>query len=382
MTLKKLWALGALLAVAGLTQHAWAKKEPRIHIRAQNVQKGDVVVRKGEVRHEDVVVTGSVLIDGTVEGDCSSLGGPVTVNGTVTHDVASMGGGVTINGVVKGDAAAIGGPLRVAGSVGGDAASIGGDVTLEPTAKIGGDVSVTGGTLNRAEGAQVEGEVKQTDLGVAKRILMPLAMRLKYLPDIKARISPLRQVFGFIMFAFFWGGVGLMAALIALFFPKNLQTTAACVESDFWRAGGAGALVILLTFPAFLVMVVSIIGLPLIPLAALLYCAAIFLALAACSLALGRRFCEVRHLPAPTPSAGTAMGFGLLVGFMVLGKLFNVAGMLGAVFGGLFIFVGLLVFCAALIVGLGAVALTRFGSRMAAMKTVPPPPVAPAAPAS
>jgi len=378
MKIRMSWTLLALLAMAGLSQDAWAKKEPRIHFQAQDVRKGDFVVPKGEVWRKDVVVTGSVLVDGTVEGDCISLGGPVTVNGTVSNDVAAMGGAVTINGVVKGDVSAIGGAMLIAGSVDGDVSSIGGDMTLEPAAKVSGDVSIMGGKLSKAEGAQVEGDVTQADMGLAKRMWMPLAMRLKYLPDIKEKVSPWRQAFGFVMFLFFCGGIGLMTALIALFFPKNLETAAACLESDFWRAGGAGALVIMLTVPVLVLMAVSILGLPLIPLAILLYCAAVFLALAACSLALGRRFCEVRHMPVPTPLAATGMGFALLISFLVLAKLIKVAGVIGALFSGLFVVVGLIIFSGALIVGLGAVALTRFGSRAAAVRTFAPAAVPPA----
>jgi len=383
MKIKNLWAVSALLAVAGSCPDAWAGKEPRLHFQAQDVRQGDVVVPKEEVWNKDVLMTGSVLVEGTVNGDCASMGGPVTINGTVTKDAAAIGGAVTIIGTVKGDAASVGGPLRVAGSVAGDVSSMGGDITLEPAATVGGDVSVVGGKLIRAEGARVGGKVTQADLSAAKRLWMPLAMRLKYLPEIRTKVSPFKRALGFVMFVVFWGGLGLMAVLIALFFPKNLEAAAACVKSDFWRAGGAGALLIMLTLPAFILLAVSILGLPLIPLAILLYCAAVFLALAACSLALGRRFCEMRRLPAPTTLAGTGMGFGLLVAFLLLAKLITATGSVGAFFGGFLFLVGLLVLSGALIVGLGAVSLTRFGLRppaerlVAAPKAAPPP--APAA---
>ena len=102
-----------------------------------------------EDAHEDaedrVVTGGSTRVGkGEVVHDLVVLGGSAEVLGKVTGDVAVMGGSVTIRSGAK---------------VEGDATAFGGSMTVEDGAKIEGDVAVVGGKLNRAKGSKIGGRI-------------------------------------------------------------------------------------------------------------------------------------------------------------------------------------------------------------------------------
>ncbi|MDD5628678.1 MAG: hypothetical protein PHU21_06410, partial [Elusimicrobia bacterium] len=231
-------ALGALLAALALAASAalpgssWARHRNGFNVEAHNTRQGDVLVPKGETLRDSLAATGSVVVDGVVDGDCVSLGGAVTINGEVRGDAAALGGAAEVSGTVDGDLAVMGGPLHISGTVRGDVADMGGDVTLGPKAEVGGDLSLLGGKLHKADGAVVRGEVSLTDLGLAKT-LMPLAGSLRYAPKLAEKLSPFKRLLEFVMFLVFAAGVGLVTVLMTVFLPKQVETVAAMMKADF-----------------------------------------------------------------------------------------------------------------------------------------------------
>jgi len=351
--------------LAGVSASAWAKHRMDFNVEAKDMKKGEVTVPKTETLREDLVATGAITVDGTVSGDCVSMGSSVTVKGEVRGDVAALGGSGEVSGTVNGDLVVLGGPALVSGTVRGDVAAMGGDVTLADKAVVEGDVSLLGGKLHKAEGAQVKGSVTYTDLGLAKMFL-PLASKLRNAPNIPQmaeRFSPWRRLVEFVMFLFFAAGMGLMTVLLTMFLPKNVECAAAQIKADFWKTAGVGALILMLTLPGLLLMVVSVIGIPLIPVAILIYCGAVFMSLAACSLLLAGRFYEVRQQAAPKILVAVAQGYGLLVGLFVIGKFVALGGKLGTLLGVLFGLANMVLLSCGLVVGLGAVWLTRMGTQ-------------------
>ncbi|MCA9641934.1 MAG: hypothetical protein H6718_02710 [Polyangiaceae bacterium] len=82
--------------------------------------------------------------------------------GEVVHDLTVMGGSAEVFGTVTGDLTVMGGRavLRPGARVGGDAAVVGGNLELQDGTEVGGDVGVMGGKLSQAKGARVLGEVQ------------------------------------------------------------------------------------------------------------------------------------------------------------------------------------------------------------------------------
>jgi len=95
--------------------------------------------------------------------------------------------------------------------------------------------------------------------------------------------------------------------------------------------------------------------------------------LAAFSLVLAGRFCELRCQPLPQILAAVPLGYGLLVGLLGLGKFLEIGGTIGGLLGGIFVLANLILLSCGLVVGLGALWLTRMGTagRPAAVPAAP-----------
>lgn len=359
----KSFALAALLALsAGL---ASAKPQFNIKIDGKDPVDGPVRVAKGEVRDGDIVARGSITVEGTLNGDAVALDGAISIPGQVNGDVAALAGFVNIAGAVTGDVASMGGAVSVEGRVHGDVASMGGDVALGPKAEVNGSVALLGGRLKKADGAKLNGSVTQLDLGMGKDLLK-LATRVSRKAtgsaedraELKKDWSRAKAAAGIA----FLLGCGLLVALAGAFAPRQVETVAAAVEADFWQSAGIGLLLLIATGPALLMVAVSVIGIPLLPVAFLGLFAAQLLAVAAFSLVLARRFALSTSRPAPTTLAGVALGFLLLVSPNLLGKLVGLAGLPGGI-GGVLLLANLILLSFAMMVGVGAIWTTRFGTK-------------------
>ncbi len=73
------------------------------------------------------------------------------------HQLVAVGRDVVVDGQALAGVTAIQGSARISGSVAGDVTVLGGDVTLAGSADVGGDVHVLGGRLTVAPGARIEG---------------------------------------------------------------------------------------------------------------------------------------------------------------------------------------------------------------------------------
>jgi hypothetical protein len=86
------------------------------------------------------------------------------------------------------------------------------------------------------------------------------------------------------------------------------------------------------------------------------------LAVAAFSLVLARRFARSTARPSPATLAGVALGFVLLVSPNLFGKLVTLLGVPGG-FGGVLLLANLILLSFAVMVGMGAIWSTRFGTK-------------------
>jgi hypothetical protein len=154
----------------------------------------------------------------------------------------------------------------------------------------------------------------------------------------------------------------VLLVLPAIFFPKNVENVAREMTVNFWKSAGIGTLIVMALFPAFLAMLISILGIPLIPLAAMLLVAAKLLGFCGFSLVLARRFFEGIKRPAPASMVAQAcIGYALLAALVFVGHSLPVLGWLLTL-------TGIIVAAFGVLLGLGAVWSTRMGADQ-----VPPP---------
>lgn len=124
-----------------------------VQAAAADVRAGgnDQVVGAGTTINDDLYVFGTnVTVAATVDGTVIAAGSMVTINGHVTHDVMVAGGNVTINGPVDGSVRVAGGTVNLNGSVGQDAVVMGGTLNVSSPSAIGRDVMAAGGVTTIA----------------------------------------------------------------------------------------------------------------------------------------------------------------------------------------------------------------------------------------
>jgi hypothetical protein len=297
---------------------------------------------------------------------------PPIVRRRVGDRVTFMGSRTIEEDEIVGDAVVVGGRLRVRGVVEGDAVVVGGRLTLYPTGRIDGDVVVVGGRFDN-QGGEVVGEVETREQGgvVVRARGQERSAFHRIGRSFAALISTL---------AVFLVLVGIGAAVVFYARP-HLDTISDTVRGATLRSAAVGLAATFLIIPAYAVLLValaiSIIGIPLLLIAAPLYpiavVAAITLGLLAAAHALGERTVEQREeldLRYHNSYAYLFLGMGLLFGPFLAGHLVAMTGFLGFV-GGLLRFAGVLAVWGALTVGLGAVILSRAGTRRSFVPPIP-----------
>jgi hypothetical protein len=269
-------------------------------------------------------------------------------------DLLVFGGNVTLEGgsLVDGSVFVLGGNVNARGVIDGDVGVLAGNVVLGPRSIVEGDVSTLGGNLERMQGSHVDGEVNSTyGFGFDLDALESLDFsKISWVP----RWSPW---IGIVWFMFRTLMLAALAVLVAMLWPKPVERTADAIASQPWISGGIGLLTLVVTPLLLLLMIITLVLIPVSVAAVLLvFVAGVFgwIALGTeIGRRLGRAFKKEWH-PAAAASVGT-----LLLSFVIGGL-----GMISC-FAKL---IPVLVAC----VGLGAVFLTRFGSREYARAEITP----------
>jgi len=234
----------------------------------------DVVVGPDETVSDLQVVSGDVVVHGTVEGDVDAAAGSVRITGEVTDDVEAAAGSVTVDGrvggtveaaagsveigpdgVVEGDVDAAAGTVTVAGTVDDDVT--GSDtVRLNEGATVRGDVAY-GETLDRAEGAAVAGTVTHDEsLGLDGLQWGVTLGDLDDLGDLAILPSP---------FVSFVTGLAalVVGALLLVVFPDFSGEMVETVTDQPGRSVAAGVATIVAVPVVLLAVAITIVGLPL-----------------------------------------------------------------------------------------------------------------------
>ncbi len=163
-------------------------------------------------------------------------------------------------------AVAIGGSVTVSGHVRKDAVAVGGSVTLLPGARVEGDAVAIGGTVSVEEGATLDGD--NVSLGGTIPTMVGSVVR----GAVGGRPS-LHSMFGFAARMTRAVFLYVIALLVALAFPHAVSRIRMYLAT---RPGlsALGGLAILLGFlPLCALLAVTIIGIPLIPVAVMLLAA-------------------------------------------------------------------------------------------------------------
>jgi uncharacterized RDD family membrane protein YckC len=293
-------AIGLCLSSVSAVRAGDSGNGDRVAIGADNHIAAD-----DHARHDAVDVMGNLSVDGYVAHDAVAVFGSNTVNGSVDHDVVAVMGDVAVNG-----------------RVGHDVVAVMGDVTLGPGARVGHDVVSVGGKVYRDPAAIVGGNVVQ-----------PVTLgRFRPGAPFAAWLAPLRTgrmlSFG-PHFGWLWAlQAALLAfyALLALVFPRAVGRCGDLLAERPGLVVLAGLLGIFALPVLFVLLLITVIGIP-VALLALPLGVALLLLFGKASVygLIGRRLAGGRGHPA----ADVLLG-GLLV--LVLLLVFSLVPLLGLMF--------------------------------------------------
>ncbi len=276
--------------------------------------------------------------DNTKKNDRVEFGHSLVVGKDERFDSAvSIGGDNTVYGRLEKDAVAVGGSLTIKSGavVRGTAVSVGGTVTIEPGASVRDDAVSVGGTVNLSDNASLGGS------RVAINIPMPTMQGAAGALGGFVVLGIIGAVIrSFMLFA--------LALLLLWLIPKRIDGVISYLAQKPGISILSGLLLFVSIIPLFIVLAVTLIGIPLIPIAALILTALAVVGLTAVMVWVGRRF---PFFSRPGRERGPVKT--ILIGFLVF-LVINVI----PFFGGLF-------FLIIALLGAGAAFQSRFGGKPA-----------------
>ncbi len=244
-----------------------------------------------------------------------SIGGDTTVFGHLDRDAVSIGGNVTVkSGAV----------------VEGTAVSVGGKVIIEPGAVVEDKTVSVGGKVEVAEDAEGGDQVS---LPIPLPMLGGLAGAAGGLIVLHILGAIARSIF---LFA--------LALLLVWLIPKRIETARKYIKKKPGISILSGFLVFAALIPLFVVLALTIIGIPLIPVVALILAALIIFGLSGVISWLGYRLPVFRENKTPVKA--------IIIGFVAF-TLLNIIPLVGSV-----------VLILATLAGVGAAFQSRFGRQI------------------
>lgn len=273
------------------------------------------------------------------------LGGTYTLaeDETLNGDLVIAGGNATLEtgSRVQGDILALGGTLRADGLVEGDILALGGQVYLGENASVKGSVNMIGGSLERMPGSLIEGD---ESFSLPAPMLPGLPDNIA-IPEMKLGINPIWKLFWVLMRSFLWAA---LAVLVTLFLPVSTRKVSQVISGQPIIAGGLGCLTVLVAPIILFIIGITIIGIPISLLAALILMTGWCFGIIAVGVEVGRRLASAFRREWALPVSAAVGAFLLTI---VTNSVDAVVPCVGWILSFL---VGLL--------GLGAVILTRFGT--------------------
>lgn len=326
-------------------------------VLAFDVREGEIVtVASGEVVNDDLyIASGDIVIDGTVNGDVFAVGRSITINGKVNGGVSFAGQTATINGEITnglrfggqsimvngrigrdlvvggaqlsvsgtgqidGDLVFGAGTVQVDGSIGDSILGAGGKVTL--TNNVGGDIILSVDSLTITSSADIQGDIKytssneasiQSGASISGDISHLIPEQTETAKGIMAGIvgSVVWKILSYVMIFI----IGIILILIA---KKRITLMQIAIQKSPWQTLGWGALILIATPIAAVIVMITVIGLPLGIISLLLWGIVLYLSQIPVALLLGRLIIRQNRELDSTGIMIGALALGLLVLFVL-----------------------------------------------------------------
>ena len=268
----------------------------------------------------------------------------VAIGPAQAEDESRIGANLTVpEGRTVDNAISIGGRVKVSGEVLRDAVAVGGDVEILSTGRVRRNVVAIGGRIITEAGADIGGQRVEIQNVPGLSLLGKLGTLTLKIPEIQ---STLTSVLHFLRGIYWINTVLTLLALSLLsvfFLGDHVEGVFATIQGRPWRSAGVGAGGLICLVPLIAMSGISVFAIPLIPVLVMAAAAGVLTGYTAVGLLVGRLipYDPVQETPY------LAVGAGVV--------LIAVASATPVI--------GWLVSAAAVILGFGAVLLSRFGTR-------------------
>jgi hypothetical protein len=260
------------------------------------------------------------------------LGNDVTIEkGQKVHSVVVIGGQITVSGAVEKGVTAIGG-----------------SVVLTKTAVVKGNVVSLGGVIVMARDAEVGGDLTEIN---SNNLYETLATALS------SEWEGWSWIFAVISLSIFVV-ILVLALLIAALLPKPVRIVSEAIRENTFKVILCGILGLVLIAPLAVLLTISVVGIALIPLEVIFVVCSVLFGFIAVGQFIGAKL--LRLLKRPEPGIVRETFWGLVILWLI----------------GWIPYVGWMVKAIALVIGLGATLVSRFGTHRGWVR-IPPEPIPP-----
>jgi hypothetical protein len=273
--------------------------------------------------------------------------GPTAVSASNDKRIVKIGSDFTVEAGQKiSSVFTIGGQITVNGTVEKSAVAIGGSVVLTKTAIVKGNVVSLGGVIVMARDAEVGGDLTEIN---SSNLYETLATALG------SEWEGWSWIFAVISLSIFLV-ILVLALLIAALLPKPVRIVSEAIRENTFKVILCGILGLVLIAPLALLLTISVVGIALIPLEVIVVVCSVLLGFIAVGQFIGAKV--LRLLKRPDPGIVRETFWGLVILWLI----------------GWIPYIGWMVKAIAIVIGLGAALVSRFGTHRGWACTPPPPP--------
>ena len=352
------------LARTDLVKTDTAGIDSLVRLKIETKAKDQAITRNIVIDEEGIILNGKKIRYGEIE---DSIVASLTIEG---GSIIKFGEPLVVkkDEIVDGDVLSLGGDVTVAGTVTGDVAIVGANLHLLSSGVIKGDMLTFGGSIHQEPGGEIRGQ----------RVGM-LPKDFRGYGPFPIIFSPLENLITFgIPLLLFVIVSFLFLALAGFFAPRHIERIAETIEVAPLKSILLGFAALVLALPLFLLLCVTIIGIPVALIAQpIAYFVAGIMGFAGVSLFVGTKLQRGTSLSSKSPLSRIFLGALIIEAALILAWFFTLGGKAFAPLFWLFYLIGWIVYLVAIMAGLGAVIWTRFGIRPIAITGVEIPPVPP-----
>jgi hypothetical protein len=259
---------------------------------------------------------------------------PMAATASSDKSIVKIGDVTIEKGQKVSNVVAIGGQITVSGAVEKSVVAVGGSVVLTKTAIVKGNVISLGGVIVMARDAEVRGDLTEINSNnLYETLTTALSSEWEGWSWIFAVIS--LSIFLVIL---------VLALLIAALLPKPVRIVSEAIRENTFKVILCGILGLVLIAPLALLLTISVVGIALIPLEVIFVVCSVLLGFIAVGQLIGAKL--FRLLKRSEPGIVRETFWGLVILWLI----------------GWIPYVGWMVKAIAIVIGLGATLVSRFGT--------------------